>query len=228
VSNSWRRIYNNKVLYFDLSSSWEDVIVTDWWNVLWKKTIIVKWGDLYIKWNIEYNSWNDILWIVVLKDENQKGWNLYISPDVTYLSSQIYVDKAIYSWYSSSWDGEDMIIYSVNTNQNILNNQLYIFWQVFSENTIWWSRENPPICPYFDKSSCDVEKAQKYDLNYLRRYYTYDSDNDWTKDSIANSWKYYFNWLENTSYDSSYNYIDYPVVIKYNPMIQITPPPLFK
>jgi len=31
---------------------------------------------------------------------------------------------------------------------------------------------DPPVCPfYIDDSTCILELAQKYDLNYLRRYY---------------------------------------------------------
>jgi hypothetical protein len=133
-SSHWKKIYNNKVLYFDLSWNSEKTIVTNWWSVEWKKTIVIKWGDLYIKWNIKYNSSNDILWIVVLKDENWKGWNLYIDPSVTYIAAQIYADKAILSaidWYDwSTIDNEinSSEILSINTSQSRLNNQLYINW----------------------------------------------------------------------------------------------------
>jgi len=233
-SNNGRKILNWKVLYFDLSSPVvENTIVTNWWLVTANKTIVIKWWDLYIKWNIEYNSTSDMLWIVVLTDNNWKWGNIFIDPSVTYIWAQIYADKAIlsaidgYDWSSIDDEISSSEILSVNTNQSQLNNQLFIKWQVFSENTIWGSRKDPPVCPYFDKDSCDIVKAQQYDLNYLRRYFTFDSNNDWLKDSIANGWKYYFNWAEQTSYDSSYNYIDYPVVIRYNPMVQITPPPLF-
>ncbi len=229
-SNKWIKLLNNKVLYFDLSSPiTETTITTNGGTNSWKKTIIIKWWDLYIKWNIYNNSNSDILWIIVLKDKNWKWWNLYIDPDVTYIAAQIYVDKSILTAKDTDWDWEisSNEIFWINRDQSLVANQLYINWQIFSENTIWGSRKNPPICPYYDKASCDLEKAQKYDLNYLRRYFTYDSDNNWTKDKIANWWEYYYNWSEHNSYDNSYKYINYPVVIKYNPIVQITPPPLF-
>ncbi len=230
-NNKWKIIFNKKVLYFDLSNSSEKTITMWTWTLTWRKTIIIKWWDLYIKWNIYLNSKSDILWIAVLKDKNWKWWNIYISPNVTYIAAQIYTDWAIFSawWPTAANDWEDISshILWIDTNQSVLANQLFIKWQIFSENTIWGSRKNPAICPYYDKVSCTLEKAQKYDLNYLRRYFTYDSNNNWTIDSIANWWKYYYNWNIKSSYDWSYKYINYPIVIEYNPMIQITPPPLF-
>jgi len=230
--NKWKIIFNKKILYFDLSSPITEKTITIWtWTLNWKKTIIIKWWDLYIKWNIYLNSKSDILWIAVLRDKNWKWWNIYIAPNVTYIAAQIYTDWAIFSawWPTADNDWEDISthILWINTNQKVLANQLFIKWQLFSENTIWGSRKNPAICPYYDKTSCTLGKAQKYDLNYLRRYFTYDSDNNWTIDSIANWWKYYYNWNIKTSYDSTYKYINYPIIIEYNPMIQITPPPLF-
>ena len=227
-SNKGKRLYDNKVLYFDLSWVTEKVIVTNWWTVSGQKTLIVKWWDLYIKWDIKYNSNSDILGIAVLKDTNWKWGNIYIAPNVKYIWAQIYADKAIFSWYASDADWENVAAYPVNTDQSTLKDQLYIKWQVFSENTIWGSRKNPPICPYYDKASCnlDKDKAQKYDLNYLRRYFIYDSNNNWTIDD----WDIAANWWTNYrgTFDTSvYPYARYPVVIDYNPIVQITPPPLF-
>ena len=54
---------------------------------------------------------------------------------------------------------------------------------------------------YYNPSfNCDLDTAQKYDLNYLRR------------------------WIENKSDPSLW---DYPVIIKYNPKMQLNPPRLF-
>ena len=231
TNNKWKIIFNKKVLYFDLSNSSEKTITMWTWTLTWRKTIIIRWWDLYIKWNIYLNSKSDILWIAVLKDKNWKWWNIYIAPNVTYIAAQIYTDWAIFSaWWptaASDWEDISSHILWIDANQETLANQLFIKWQIFSENTIWGSRKNQPICPYYDKTSCTLEKAQKYDLNYLRRYFTYDSDNNWTIDSIANWWKYYYNWNIKSNYDWSYKYINYPIVIEYNPIIQITPPPLF-
>jgi len=231
-SNKGKRLYDNKVLYFDLSWVSEKVIVTNWWTVSWQKTLIVKWWDLYIKWDIKYNSNSDILGIAVLKDTNWKWGNIYIAPNVKYIWAQIYADKAILSaidGYDGSANDNEISsseVLPVNTSQSTLKDQLYIKWQVFSENTIWGSRENPPICPYYDKASCDLDKAQKYDLNYLRRYYIYDSNHNWIIDNLdvaANTGANY-RWTFDTSV---YPYARYPVVIDYNPIVQITPPPLF-
>jgi hypothetical protein len=171
-----------------------------------KKTIIIKWRNLYIKSNVINNSSSDILWIIVMKNPEWKWWNIYIHPGVTRIDWILYADKSLisYNWSELDW----------STNQYTLRNQLYINGSVFSENTIWWARETPPICPYYiDTTTCNSPNiAQKYDLNFLRRYFT-------TWATIIN-W-----WISNFILPS--DYFKYPVVIKYNPLIQTSPPPLF-
>ncbi len=228
-NSSWFKMYNDKVLYFDVSW-WQTVVL---WNdtnetVKWRKTIIIKWWNLYIKSNMYYSNNSDILWIIVLKWDDWKWWNLYIDPDVTHIVWTIFVDKSILTAKDTDWDWEISSDeeYSVDTNQFLVANQLYINWQIFSENTIWGSRKNPPVCPYYLSWTCTLKKSQKYDLNYLRRYFIYDSNNNW----IIDNWDIAANWWKNykSTFDTSiYKYARYPVVIKYNPIIQISPPPLF-
>jgi hypothetical protein len=75
------------------------------------------------------------------------------------------------------------------------------------------------VCPYYIKESIcsDVKQAQKYDLNYLRRYFIK------TDGTPVNGGVNYFG-----IYDSSYEYYTFPVVVKYNSKVQLTPPPLFE
>ncbi len=217
-TNSWSdnsdgtKLVNNSVLYFG-ELSWDDVELGNGSDevVAWKKTIVVEGWNLYIRSNTTYaNLGNDILGIVVLQDEDGNGWNLYIHPDVTNIVGTIYVDKSVISYNGTNeLDG--------NTQASVLNNQLYIFGSLFSENTIGGSRSNPLECPYYVSVCSSTVEAQKYDLNYLRRYFVADSDNDWTKDSP--SW--------NTIFTASDDYYEYPVVVEYNSRIQSTPPPLF-
>ncbi len=206
----WSKLSQNNILYFGWLN-WENVILESW-VYSWRKTIVIEWGNIVINWNIKaLNNKKDILWIIVLKNNEWKWWNVYINPSVISIESVIYADKSLisYNWIELWWDSAI----------DYLRNQLYIYWSVFSENTIWWSRNIVPICPYYVTNICNLEEAQKYDLNYLRRYMTKDTNLDWIPDTPVSLWISYFN--------SSSSYFKYPVVISYNPIIQTTPPPLF-
>lgn len=218
----WKELLNWNVLYF-WKLSWQNVNVNAW-TVTWNKTIIIEWWNAYIKGNIN-TSWVDsILWLVVLKDNNWNWWNIYIDPNVSYIKAVMYADKSLisYDWTNELW---------WDTNFTTLKNQLYILGSVFSENTIGWSRWFPIKCPYYITNCSSVEEAQKYDLNYLRRYYIKDDKTspgctpwpDWkinSCDSPAWWWIPYFS-------PTSPNYT-YPVIIEYNPLIQTNPPIVFK
>ncbi len=233
-NTDWFKMYDDKVLYFDVN--WKTIVLWDWWDkqVKWIKTIVIKWWDLYIKSNMYYSdSLVDDLWIVILKDKNWKWGNLYIDPTVTHIVWSIFVDKVILTakdWYydwTIDWEISSNEILWIDAKQKELANQLFIKWQIFSENTIWGSRKNPVVCPYFIKNSqCNLKTSQLYDLNYLRRYFIYDSNNNWyidNNDIAANWWKNY-----KSTFDTSvYKYARYPVVIEYNSIIQLLPPPLF-
>lgn len=233
----------NNVIYF-WGTSW-------YWNKiyqLWRyrredsngigintnKTILVIWWNLYIKNNLYYSSNNWMLGILVLKDQDWNWWNIYIHPDVTNIVWTLFAEKSIlsYNWIELDW----------NAYEYLLKNQLHIYGSVFSENTIWGSRETTPRCPYFITSWCTLELAQKYDLNYLRRYrlITDPLNNSYKKP--ANNWKviwwwiYYWSWIItwwNTNFarnitNTSDPYAPNSTLIEYNPRIQSNIPPLFE
>ena len=205
-----KKLLDDKLLYF-WGLAWANVELWIWDELVWwKKTIIVEGWNLYIKGNMSYISSSDILWIIVLQDSNWNGWNVYIDPSVTKIVWSIFADKALisYNWNELDW----------NTNVSVLRNQLYIYGSVFSENTIGWSRKNPLECPYYiANASCNLITSQKYDLNFLRRYFLID---DWFGALIpANSWI--------SAFSSTSDYYKYPIVIKYNSFLQVSPPPLF-
>lgn len=208
TTHGWVNLSKNTVLYYWWLPTWnKNVLLWDWTNltVSWKKTIIVSWWNLYIKSNILLSSTSDILWIIVLKDSKWNYWNVYIDPSVTQIKANIYTDKSLISY---NWTDE--LDWSTTFTQ--LKNQLYIYGSVFSENTIWWSRASTPVCPYYvAKASCDLDTAQKYDLNYLRRYYL---KSDWNP-----AW-----WVTPVK---TWSLKQYPLIIEYNPKLQTTPPPLF-
>jgi len=218
-TNWWKILWN--ILYYEYSwpNAWKNTIIwdadtnIDKLSIEWKKTIIVRWWNVRITDNIVNNSPSDILWIIILKDDNWNWGKLYIDTDVTRVDAIIYADKSViwyntsYSWWNPQWLSPDDILKKEtdwNISDTALQNQLYFYWSIFSDNTIWGSRLNTPVCPFWIELewwTCDLIRSQKYDLNYLRSWYI-------------------------TKYDN--NYWDYPVIIKYNSVVQSGPPPLFE
>ena len=214
TNNWWKVLWD--ILYYGWMNG-SNVIL---WNnndktVSWRKTIVVVWWNLYIKSNIINNTSSDsnTLWIIVLKDENWNGWKIYMDRRVYQVDAIMYADKSLIS-YDDTYINESYIKnYWISEHEiawNILNNlmqkQLYIYWSVFSENTVWWSKLDPPVCPFWTKSiplTCNTVTAQTYDLSYLRLWVDSNS-----KSRLA--------WSQN-----------YPVVIEYNSAVETTPPPLF-
>lgn len=213
----WVKLLNWDLLYF-WSLSWSNVEIS-WWTITWNKSIIIIWWNAHIVWDIKATNWS-ILWIAVLQDINGSWWNIYVDPNVTHINASLYADKALISYYDSQelW---------ANAPFYWLRNQLYINWAVFTENTVGWSRSDPVRIPYYMKNiiclanseNC-MEDAQKYDLNYLRRYYLKDTDWDWIWDQPAMSWTWFF-----ASWSVNYKY---PLIIEYNPLLQTNPPIIFR
>ena len=197
-----------------------------------KKTIVIVWGNLYIKSNMYYGNKNsDILWIIVLESPTDptKWGNVYIDPSVTNVVGNVFADKSLISFNGvAELDG--------GATFDELKNQLHIYGSVYSENTIGGSRTTPVKCPYYvDSSVCSTsDQAQKYDLNFLRRYFIWwsgaPSKNGkvigwgtcvWTSCSGGNA-SFARNIITTTD-----KYGKYPVVIEYQPLLSTTPPPLF-
>ncbi len=206
-SDNWWKVLWDILYYDDLNG--ENVILWDWdeLSITWKKTIIVIWWNLRITSNIVNTANSDILWIIVLKDEAGNWWKVYIDTTVLKVDAIIYADKSVISYNTSydNWNGDIIKKYEAdwNIDDDLMKNQLYILWTVFTENTIWGSRLLPPVCPFWTEAEsiiCDIVEAQKYDLSYLRV-------------GVKNK------------YNNTYG--DYPVIIKYNPNVQSWPPPLF-
>lgn len=210
-NTDWTKLLSWTLLYF-WNEWWSNVTIV-WWTVSGNKSIIVVGWNIYITWNINTSWTNSILWLVALKDSNWNGWNIYINPSVSYIKATMYADKSIisYDWLNELW---------WDTPFSTLKNQLYIYGSVFTENTVWWSRADPLKCPYYVTSCDTIEESQKYDLNYLRRYYLKDTNSDWIWDTPAWWWIPYFS--------STSQYYKYPLVIEYNPLVETNPPVVFK
>ncbi len=208
-NSSWLKLFWNKVLFYKNPAWWR--VDVSGGIVEGQKTLVVESGDVYINGNIRNDSSSDMLWIIVLDG------NIYIDSTVSDVEAALYTNESILS--SIAWNP---VTTSTNTASN-LENQLYIRGSIFSENTIWGSRASPIKCPYNISATCDRDEAQKYDLNYMRRYYIYDSDSNGSPDTA--SWDQSF---ANTGTRWSRSDIEsFPVIIEYNPIIQQTPPPFF-
>jgi hypothetical protein len=154
---------SNGSVYYIEKNAWDVILST--WAVDGIKTLVIRWANLYIMRDMYYKNNQSILWVVLQKDENGNGGNLYISPNVTNIVWAYVIDGSIISYNGVSELG-------YTTQASILKNQLHIYGTIVSENTIGWSRASTPICPSLvTVGSCDLETAQTYDLNYLRRYY---------------------------------------------------------
>lgn len=192
---SWEILNWVKYIEWDVKISWE---------ISWYETLIVQDWNIIIEWDLNTN--NNKLWIIVLKDnynvniDYNNKWNVYITPNVTYIDAIIYADW----WLISSdyyWNP-----YTKDTIERTLSlqKQLLLEWSLFTRNTIgwgilaWWYY----LLPGWEQS-LDFDKAMIYDLNYIRIW------NNWCKDDD-------FDW-ECDLYNN-------PFIIKYNSEIQTNPP----
>lgn len=243
----WLLVWDKKNI---LLYKWNNIVSLHNWDydwtpiwISWKKTIVIYWWNLYINKDMYYSDSNSNLWIIVMKDSAWNWWNIYISPKVTNLVGTIYASKSLLSasiGSPNSYSNESsMTYYDWNADADDLKNQLYIYWSLFSSNTLGWSKSSPKKCPYYVSTrSCDADTSIKYDLNFLRRYYLVDN---WTYKCPANWWHVIWwaltctNWamssftsnLKQLFTNTSSSDAAYPLIIKYNSNLQTNPPPLF-
>lgn len=232
----WVYADNNKnvIYYGDLNG--RNVQINSELGVNWNKTIIIKWWNLYIKWNMYYENTTSMISFAVLKDENGKGWNIYIDPIVTNVVGTFYSDGALISY-----DGADELDW--NTNQSILKNQLHIYGTLIANNTVWGSRKATAECPYYI-DTCTEVVAQKYDLSYLRRYFLNKDGKPannphlvwggyYNKTTNSITWgsnkfaKYVPNGTNINTWLPIYEDLAYPLMVEYNPNLQLNPSPIF-
>ena len=211
---TWRKLMNNSVKYFRNTLTWDvPRVKISWNNLTGNKTLVVDWSDVYITGNI---TWDGILGIIALQRNGRWG-NIYIDNSVTDIHAFIYADRSLISVRDNPFE-----LLHGWTDEEILRDQLYIKWVLFSENTIWWTDwwedGTSFTCPFYVHSNCDFHTAAKYDLNYLRRYYMAE-DEDW--DPVP-SW-YTSLWISGRESDLE----NYSVIIEYDNRIIHTPPRLF-
>ncbi|EKE28883.1 MAG: hypothetical protein ACD_2C00274G0002 [uncultured bacterium (gcode 4)] len=169
-----------------------------------KETIIVKWANVFINWNILKEPWK-IKWLVVLKDSSWNWWNIYVRDDVSYIATVIFAD-----WWMISGDGSTYYA----DNDSFAQNQMFFKWSIVSNNTIGWSYKNPITCPYW-VSPCNEVNSKRYDLN-LFRHFIKSAPMQWTP----------FSWF---GVDMSKPwYADAPIIIEYDSDIQTNSPEVFR
>jgi len=229
-TNTWwgTVLMNGSVLYFwDLGSN-KTVELSGTSDLVGVKTLIVEWWDVLIRWNIiDRDEDSDILWIISIRKDDA-GWNILIDSSVTDIHASLYADRSLLSSVGG-------VIADGDTPDTSLVNQLYIQGSIFSENTTWWAIETPYICPFFEQALCTQTLAKKYDLSFLRRYILVSEvDEDWNSTGVMypSNW-----WAESEMWDGDSTntqtqawkttYRSYPLIIDYDPDIQITPPPFF-
>ncbi len=190
------------------------------WIINGKSLIYAKWGNVYINWNITKNDRSSVLTIVA-KEENWKGWYIYISPNVTNIDAILVAEKWIYpsivdnNWTPKNWKLLEVVKWKYNS---ILNNQLVIHGLVISKwNTIWWSIriDDKYILPGWKEipaNNLNFYKAAIKDLNYLRRYHSKFNKGNVAKNPVT------WNPLDETQYGT------YPVIIWYDSAIKTSNP----
>ena len=212
-------IRKNAYLLMKNMQDWDvlnNVKYTEWdinisWNIFWYETLVVKNWNVIIDWNL--NTFWKKLWIIVLKDSyNVKtdydiSWNIYITPNVTYIDAILYAD-----WWLISAD-VSWLPFIVDSSERTWNlqNQLVLKWSVFTRNTIGWAVLATwyYLLPWWERT-LDFDNTLIYDLNYIRRW-----NNLWDWIDVNNDWNEYNDWYSD------------PFIIKYNPIIQINPPKWF-
>lgn len=188
---SYFKVKDTKVYYF--KSDIESNIILPW--KIWfndKILIISEWINVYITWDIQYlDNWK--IWIVALNTTNwwsYKWWNIFVKNDITNLNSFIFANWALISYAWEIWWSDYQTQESMT--QKELNNQLYIKWVMWTSNTLWSSRSQTAKCPYFVSETCTSEVAQRYDIEYIRRFFLTSvseySWNDVTSNVYINYW----------------------------------------
>lgn len=225
-----------------INNKWKIVTLDNSWNgirVNWENTIIIRWWNLYIKDDIYGVNNNDILTIVVLRDETNKvnWWNIYIDPNVTNIDAII-----VSEWSLLSYNGTQVI--DSTTNSNSLKKQLFIYGSLITRNTIW---ENKAIFNTDDYISSWTEViTTRYNLENLRSFQLVKTDQitSWpcmfankitamwntetTSINYAFAWKKecYFDWATNGKLRSTHRIAS--TVVEYNPNIQVSPPKIIR
>ena len=169
-----------------------------------KKSYITLGCDIVINSDV----WGNI-GIISLKDESWRGGNIWIDKDVKNMAAFLYSDNAVFAGNGMTYYGWYM------TNAPEKQNQLYIHWSLFSQNTIGGSAQiSAPVCPG-GVQPCTVDIALRYDYNHFRPGF-------WWLSSIQKA-----SHKSNLSVGAN-AYSGFSMIIEYNTALLNSPPPGFK
>ena len=207
-------------------NKWGDITINGNISVKWKSLIYANWWNIIINGNIKKKWW--ILTIVAKADSNGKWGHIYIANNVTNIDGILVAEKWIFPLWAKNDEDNGNHGYMLNVvkwNKNSeLNNQLLIYWMVISRwNTVGWSIkiDNKYVLPGWKEvpwTSYWFYHAAIADLNYLRRYHY-----------IFNPWKAACK-ITSSNYSSTCSKLDtskygtYPVIIQYDPAINMSKP----
>ncbi len=108
---------------------WNDVI-GDAVEVQWEKVILLEWGNLYIKWDIINTDNKSSLTIIITRDKENRGWNIYIDPHVTNIDAYIIAEGSM-----MNYNGSDVLTSWAELEQ--LRRQLLIYGFIDTKNWYW-------------------------------------------------------------------------------------------
>ncbi len=213
---SGQQINNGKTLYYEGG----DVLTIDGLSVEDSQgSIIVMGGDVYIKNDISYTTSNEgSFGLIVIKDSEGNGGNIYVDPNVTNLVGGYYAEG---SMLSANGTQEEDVFDGFSLDKSMLKNQLFIQGTLISRNTIGGSRQTPVEYPETrsyascaENSATETQKcAERFDLNYMRNFAVNGSG------AILNG---------GTRANQTEGVSDAAFLIKYDPRIQTNIPPGFE
>ncbi|MDP4007611.1 MAG: DUF4215 domain-containing protein [Candidatus Peregrinibacteria bacterium] len=155
----------------------DDVILSTGLDNRQNRAIITEGGDVYINDDIfnlpldpnDLESEDARLEIIALKDKYGRGGNVFIGPNVVYLSANIVADGSLFPYDGNSRNGS-VPDFEVLESTGLLDNQLTFEGSLTSNNTIGGS-ESGPLYKKGDGSVTLIEnEARIYDLNFFRRH----------------------------------------------------------
>lgn len=182
------------------------------------KTLLVIGANVYINGNIE-DSGADKLGIIVFKKDGVGG-NIYVSPDVTDIYANIFIDGSLFSYDGSGSETTYPTWSSDDDRSDTLMNQLYLLGSIVSRNTIggaydasagsWGIGDGTTV------TSLDV--AREYDLNNIREFrLCYELDASGNVDESSTPADCGEGEVRSSYLDSSGLEVDAPFIVEYDP-----------
>lgn len=156
-------------------SWWPPVRVSEIFSTIQRydvRSLIVIGTDLIIDLDYTWLSWSSSRGIIVLKNDEWYGGDVYITREVWLIQAMIFAEWSLMSGESKT----DLYNDTAIKITSLPNRQLYIRGSLASRNTLWGvlSSSIAPVCPY--STTCTLNDVMKYDFNYFRSFVASPSD----------------------------------------------------